>query len=47
MAVMHFDMFSFSAHVSCLLVNSVFVRPGTPGPLLGYLKFRPGYFIML
>ena len=23
----------------------VFVRPGTPGPLLGYFSSRPGYFI--
>ena len=27
--------------------SRVFVRPGTPGPLLGYFNFRPGYFLRL
>ena len=25
--------------------HSVFVRAGTPGPLLGYFDFCPGYFV--
>ena len=34
---------------TCMITNipapRVFVRPGMPGPLLGYFNSRPGYFI--
>ena len=32
-------------HLTPSSMSGVFVRPGTPGPLLGYFNSRPAYFI--